>query len=392
MKRTRVLSVAAVFLFAVLLQPTALASSLIEAYARASDMARAFRVKGMTVHQPTWSPSFGASPTRPKPPSPTRQAINKEIKKRERGVSKLKRQREAWRVASEYLRAGRTWKRELEFHVEESQVAQVGALVTSVGLLIGVAGPVRNAIDAHRNNAVRLWNSADKSRARLKEINAVLSRGNLSASKSAELQRAAKLLRTIHADLTSAMKSEIELTKRFKSLVTTSDNLLKAARYIELGGELKEKHDLLLATKLIADFHVGVMKDAGLVKVQEVLLKKGMASVAQSTRLGDFAIDYGYHSLRFYLAWDGVHDILVQIEYETDVLGMMGRNIVDATNDIKSLNTEVRRLNEARGDKETGAKILKELWYKEQREAYLAGEWFSLQTGVRADGQPILRE
>jgi len=393
MKRV-IAPILAFFIFGILLTVSVFAdfSSLSSAYSRASGIASSFRLKGMTVNQSASSPSFGSRPSQPKPPSPTDLSITKEVKKRERRIRKLRSKREAWRVALENLSRGRNWQKELDYWVEESQAAQVGAVMSSVGLLIGVAGPMSDAIDVHRQNSVTLWNAAQNSRSRLEEINAVLRRAELAGSQSAKLRRAAESLRFICNDLTKAMKSEMELARTFRRLVEISDNLMNAVRAVELGRGLKEKHDLLLAIKLIGDFFVDIAKDAGLAKVQKKLLEKGMTSAAQSTRLADFTIDYGYHSLRFYLAWDGVHDILGYIENERVISASMGRNIVEMTDQIKSLNTDIGRLEESRGNKESAAKVLRELWQKEQREAYIAGEWFSSRSGVRAPGEPIFQE
>ena len=158
---------------------------------------------------------------------------------------------------------------------------------------------------------------------------------------------------------------------------------------IELVQGTREKHDLILASKLIEDFIVDRARDAGLRVVQENLQKRGMAGSAQISSLGKFLIDYGYNSMRFYLAWSNVHDILAQMDDRNALASALQRNIVETTQQMSALRSEVQRLKEAR-DHQTGSVILAELRQKEMREAYFAGEWFSQRTGFRASGEPII--
>jgi hypothetical protein len=319
-------------------------------------------------------------------------ALNKEITKREQRISKLTRSREAWTAALEKLQSGKNWQSELQYWVEDSQTAQLGALQTSLGLLVGVAGPVADAIEVHRYNAAVFWNSAQNGRARLEEINLLLTESKFSPQKTEALQRAAAALRAASNTMATGMKSEAELAEGFKHLDNLSDGLLKSSEWIERGGSLKDKHDLLLATKLIQDIAVDVLKDAGLVKIQKRLLAGGLQGAAQGSKLANFAVDYGYHSTRFYLAWSNVHDILGQIDDQNALSAMMGQKIVETTDQIKNLKSEMHQVENARGNKTEGETILAEMKQKEIRDAYLAGEWFSQRTGIRASGEPILRD
>jgi len=323
--------------------------------------------------------------------SPVETAIIKEISKTQGMIQRLVRRREAYRVALENIQHGRDWQGELGYWIEESEVAQIGALQSCVSLLVGVAGPISEALDVHRENSAVLWNAAQNVRSRLAEINEVLYEGRVPPTSSTELRAAAATLQDIYGKLTSGMKAEDALTERFRHLQEFSDKLMDAVKLIELGKGVQTKHDLLLAAKLIEDFAVDALKDAGLVKAQQKLVKAGQIAGAQTTRLGNFVIDYGYHSARFYLAWSSVQEILARIDDVNKVSTVLTRNIGDTTNQINALRSELRQLQESRQNEDAAERILNMRWQKEVREAYLAGEWFSQQGGLRARGEPIAR-
>lgn len=367
--------------------------SLSGAYGRAQDIIHSFKGSAggsrssSNLSDSTWNPSFGSLPSQPAPPSPLNAALDKEVKKHEERISKLTGSREAWRVASENLQSGKNWQSELQYWVEDSQTAQFGALTSSLGLLVGTAGPLEEAITVHQENAAVFWNSAQKARSKLEDVNALLAKSQ-SATNTVEARRAADALRLVYDDLTAAMKTEDALIDRYKRLETIADGVVNAAEWIERVKDLKEKHTLLLAAKQMADCAVDPLYDAALKK----LVAQGLTDAARVSRLGKFAIDYGYQSMRFYLAWSNVHDILGHMDDQTGLSAIMDWKIVETTNQINSLRSEKQRIQKARDNKPEGEAILAEMRQKELRDAYFAGEWFSEQTGIRAPGEPILQD
>jgi hypothetical protein len=368
-----------IFILSILTFSTTFADDgLSAAYQKAREMIRGYKSTTVSTPDPTLTSSFGPSPSSQEPPpSPIDIAVDKEIKVREERVRKLVRRREAWRVALENLQRGQNWQKDLEYYVEESQAAQIGAIQKSLGLLIGVAGPVREAIDVHKYNSAALWNSAQKSRSQLEEIQIMLYEGKLSPQKTKEFQRASDALRANYSDLTSAMKSEMKLTDKFRNLDKTGDGLLESLRWIEFVNELKGKHNLLLATKVIKDCLRDLLKDAGLAVVQNNLIQHGMEGAAQSAKLADFLIDYSYEGAKFYLAWSNIDEILSQMNNTNNLSNYMGGKIVVTTDQINSARGDLQRLQNARTTKQGRETILEELRQRELREARAAGEWFS---------------
>jgi len=135
-------------------------AKLSDAYRHAQGLIKPFRASGgppvsgaVNISDTAWSPSFGSRPSQPELPAPVAAAVERELKSREDRARKLSNHREVWRVALEKIERDQNWQKELEFWVEESQAAQIGALQTSLGLLVGAAGPVANGIDTRRRKA-----------------------------------------------------------------------------------------------------------------------------------------------------------------------------------------------------------------------------------------------
>lgn len=383
------------------------ADSLSDAYGRARDIVRSFRDQrrvsdppgtddpvaaptSPSVNDVTWSPSFGTSPTQVQQPTPQEVAIKREIEKRERMIGKLSRGREVWRVALERLNSGGNWQRELQYWVEDSQTAQLGAIYASVSLLVGTAGPVATAVDAHRHNAAVYWNAAQKARARLEDINLKLIERVRSGASSGASRGAADALKAAFENMASRMKSEASLAELLKNLDTVADAFLKCVPLIEGVKEARQKHDLLLALKSMQDVVIDLVKDVALDLTQGELVRRSLPGAAHVSRIANFVIDYGYHSTRFYVAWANVDDILGQIDNQNELATTIQRRITESTNQIQSLRQEKQQIETARGDREQERRVLVEVRQQELTEAYRMGEWFSQQAGIRAPGEPIL--
>ena len=302
---------------------------------------------------------------------------------------KLSARREAFRVALEKLQRGQNWQRELSYWVDESQTAQIGALTTSTGLLVGAAGPIREAVAVHGSNSAILWSKAGKTKACLDQINNALQRTKLTADKTMEYRKAAEALQIVYEDYVHDMRSEMFLAERFEHLDKTEDILLKAIHWIELGKDLLDKHNLLFVTKSLQDFAVDILKDAGVAKAETYLMSKNMTGAAQYTRLGSFAVDYAYHGTRFYLAWTNVDDILAHADNANAMASTLDSKITNITDQLATVRGELQELRNAGKDKQAQEQVLYELRQKELKDAYLAGEWFSQTTGIRASGYPI---
>lgn len=355
------------------------------AYRYAQDLIGKYRSSGDGGgwNEPSWSPSFGDSITRDPPKTTAQKAIEQQIAVREKRVAKIVRGREAWRVALEKIQKNENWKDELKYWVEESQVAQIGAIKSCLSLLIGAAGPLNDAIETHGFNSVQYAKRLEAHGKTAKSLKALLDRVS---NNSPEKQAIIRSLTREYDELVKLMKKEIGLKEFCKRLNTFATNLMNATNGVEVLNDLAVKRDLALVIKDLQDIVVDLMKEAGLVRLQKV----GMGEVAKVGKLGSFLIDYGYNSIRFYEAWNNVNDVLSRIDNTSVLSQRLGREITLSTDKIKGIKKEIEQLKSAQNmDEEKKGQVLYELRAREFQEAHFMGEWFSNQSGVRAPGEPI---
>ncbi|MHB8067355.1 MAG: hypothetical protein ACYDIC_05585 [Desulfobaccales bacterium] len=339
---------------------------------------------------PTWDepvePSYPFQPPEEPQISQIQQSLNKEIKIRENIKAKLAARREVFRVALEKLQRGQNWQAELGYWVEESQAAQLGALWETLGLLVGIGGPVEEAINTHRYNAAYFWERYLKNKGYLEKVNLALRKGRLSTK---EGKRAAQSLLVSSNDLTTSIHNEVELAEKYKKLSTIGDKIINTSKFIELVKETTEKHNLLLAAKVVENFILDGIIDLGLVIIEKNMIKAGMLEGVQYIQLANFLINYGYNSLRFYCAFVRVHSILGNIENVSKISSNMGNEIHEATNQIKVTNDELIKLKQVQGNDKDAKKILHELKHKQFYDAYIMGIDFVHRTESYAPGEPI---
>jgi hypothetical protein len=150
---------------------------------------------------------------------------------------------------------------------------------------------------------------------------------------------------------------------------------------------IHEKHKLLLAGKLIGDFVLDRLKDM----VPKRLWTLGRRSAGAASALAVFAIDYGYDSIRFFVAWANVDDFLARIEDRAWIMHTLERKITETTEQMRTVRSEINELRRARNTPRA-SEILRRTQADEMRQADLAGEWFANRTGFRAPGGPIKKK
>jgi hypothetical protein len=112
--------------------------------------------------------------------------------------------REAWRVAVEKLQKGEDWRGSLKECAIDSQHAATAALLSSLSLFLGTAGPLQDAISVHNDNSVEYWRRTLKARDHLEAAQAILHDAASSPTASAEARRAAAELSAVTAHLPRA--------------------------------------------------------------------------------------------------------------------------------------------------------------------------------------------
>lgn len=362
---------------------------LSEAYAKARSLAQSYRGNSQTWNEPSWKASSGASFTQELTKTPEQKALEQRAEVLQKRIAKLASSREHWRVALERLQQQQDWRKDLKYWAEESQAAQMGAILASVTLLVGASGPLEAAMESHAWDAAQLAKRLGPSHAKLQQARTLLEKVGRNPRLNPEARRALECLLRQHAELVAAMRGQIALRDLCRGLRTFADRSMDAATTLELADDMIVKQDLALALKLIQDTVIDILKEAGLVKLKKV----GYKGLAKGGRLASFLIDYCYQGARFFDAWWNVDRILAQEDDRRLLADRMGRTIVQLTNKVTELKGDLAKLEGAKGSGSVAQlQILQEQRAKDFKQAHLMGEWFANETGIRAPGEPILQE
>lgn len=332
----------------------------------------------------------------PPPPTDAKQDLNlyieRKIKDIQEKIGKQTRRKQVWMVALEKLREGdANWREELEYWANASQVFQLGAVITVGRLLGGALGPLRAAIEVHGYNATFHYKKIQELEPRLSQVKALLENASKHTKETQEVARAVEELTKQYNELVSLMRREIMLRELFDLLYRINDRTMNVGRIIGGLSEATAKQDLLLAQMALQNMIVDMLKEAGLDRLEEWLARQRTTGAGYTIKLANFIIDYSYYSFGFYKAWAHTHLVLSEIEDKNLLATQMGIRIKHMTDDIKELKDRLQRLNTAKGTDDYARKswLLNELRAVENYKAWLAGEWFSQQTGWRAPGRPI---
>lgn len=362
---------------------------LSDAYNKARSLAQSCRSNAPTWNEPTWRPASGASFTQELTKTPEQKALEARAEVLQKRIAKLTSSREHWRVALERLQQNQDWRQDLKYWAEESQAAQMGAILASVSLMVGASGPLESMMDTHAVNAAELARRLGPSHVKLQQARALLEKVGRNPSLDPRARQALAALLRQHAELVTAMRGQIALRDLCKGLRTFADRSLDAATTLELADDMIVKQDLSLALKLIQDTVIDILKEAGLVKLKRV----GFKGLAQGGRMASFVIDYCYQGARFYDAWWNVDRILSQEEDRRRLADRMGRTIVQITDKVGELKGDLGKLQCAKDSgAEAQVQILMEQRAKDFKQAHLMGEWFANESGIRAPGEPIYSE
>lgn len=332
------------------------------------------------LSDPSNHPYFDNTPTVLPPPSAIQQALTKEINKTKNRISKLRSRKEAFKVALEKLQNAENYNSELEDWAEESQSAQIDALLASIGLLGDEAGPIKEMIETKKFNSVYIFNTLQERNIKLEEINSILKVYNIGEVKD---------LNSARGLLVTAMLNEVNLKEFFKNLDKFSDYMEKGIKAVEEFHDIYKQHSLSAAIKLTESYAVDLAKDAGLIISEKKLIKNGMSEVAGIAGLANFAIDYGYNCMKFWISWTNIDDLLIKSKENNDCKLTLDIKIIETTDLINSLNKQLKHLQAAEGDDDAGSKVMKELHQQQLYDAYLAGDYYSQRTGIYAPGTPI---
>jgi hypothetical protein len=379
-------------LILLVLAPSLLAQSLgdirdlSDAYNKARSLAHSYRSTAPTWSEPSWNPASGPSFTQEPPGTPEQKALEQRTETIKKRIAKLTTNREHWRVALERVQQNQNWRKDLQYYAEESQAAQIGALVASLTLLVGASGPMETAMETHAASAGAIFKNLGASHEKLRRARALLEKASRNPRLDAKGRQTLELLLRQHAELVTGMREQIGLMKLCKNLRSFADRAMDTVTTLELADDMIVKQDLSLAQQLVTDAVIDILKEAGLVKLKRI----GFGRITKGARLLTFAIDYSYQGAKFFDAWWNVDRILSQEEDRQKIASQMGRTIVQMTDKVSELRGDLSRLEAA---KNASADQQKQLLYeqraKDHQQAHALGEWFANESGIRAPGEPI---
>jgi hypothetical protein len=348
------------------------------------------------LRDPTWRPPVTAQPIQQHVTPPECVMIANEIQLKKNRIQKMLLRREAYRVALEKLQRGQNWENEIKEIASESQSAQTNAIMASLAILASAAGPLDTAIELWRERANAKWEHALTIRERLDTI-----KGDLLQKGLPEVNAVTETIRQQYDIWINAMKTRDGIANQFLMLKHTIDSLDKTLKVVEILKDLRERHCLHLGIKALPDTLVDYLKEAEILKdpaleitkdhLMEKLAHLGSKTAARLLSLGDFVVSYTYESARFYTSFKELNEMMTSINNLNRMSNILGSKILEITDHLKILKGEINELEKVRAkdDGDTCKEALRKIASQQLQEQYLAGEWFSQQTGVRAPGKPI---
>jgi hypothetical protein len=271
-----------------------------------------------------------------------RKQVTLETKDREERIKDLRRFFEGLEGSLRRLDRGADWQEELDHWVKESQEAQVDAILSSVGLLLGDAGPFEEAIRAHTKGAKKALGALTKHRAEFEESRKLVKEGIRQAS-TEEIIEAYRSVRKMDNALGKVLSEELSATVR-----------LAAVR--ELGKDVQQLATLIKQQKAVMDPLARQDFQKALQAVSEICLNLCLDSVtkdlavaqrhtaARQLQLARWTVDYGYQSFRFGVAWKNVNAINRRIETELDARTKIKKRREEIYRQIEGLEKEVGKL------------------------------------------------
>lgn len=366
-------------------------SSLSAAYAQAQALVDNFSLTGMPQVSPQWAPPVQAGhPSQPAPSRPPSwvEPMNRAISQRVHRLDRMLAHREVLRAILLRIREHDHYEDDLIDLTRESQAAQVGALITCASLIVALPSHVEGDPRAAQILASHL----DAVRSRLSTGLARLSRTISKIPRtSGDAAAALAALQAVIEESSAALSKLHSFAGLMEWLQTTGDQVLQAIKLIEALDEARDKDNLLFAAKVFQDYLVDVLKDAAVSAGSDALLALGRQGAAHTLSLASFVVDYAYNTGRFYVAWNGVHQTLAQMEDSTRLAATISSQITETTDQIRSTRAELERMKAAQATGAGAQQLIQEISAKERQEAYRQGEWFSRNTGFAAPGGPIFQ-
>lgn len=272
--------------------------------------------------------------------------------------------------ALEQLESKRDWQGELDYWVQESQEAQTAAVMSCLDLLVGVAGPVAEALQTHHFNSGLLWSRYLEKKGRLESLKLALNSHKLS---SAEARQAAQELTVEISEISTAISKESALISVYSFLDRWSFRVEKAVGIIEAVNSSAEKHNLLLAAHRIGEFFASQIADMGMVRIEKGLIKEGLLPWERGLLLANFFVGYGYSSFRFYTAFNNVHTILADIDNSSATAARLRKLHSETVSQIRNIDKQLNRLKQVQDNDAQATELLQQLKADRRKSAFNAG-------------------
>lgn len=315
-------------------------------------------------------------------------SISDLLQDRSNEISYLKKRISIWQKALSDLQKNQNYQESLSELAKESEEAQIDAISSATSYLMG---PLSDIIKQAARDGTLAWSEYLRVKPALERAQEQLVKNRRVWSKYQVLKPQVEQL-----------QAELALAK---SVLQNSDNVREVGGVVETFGKRTkaivasiklvqsplEKQDLLAAMAELQKTSYALLKNAGLDRVIAEAGTRGMETVVKRANVIKFVAEYSAAAAKFGVAWVRINQINEAIDDRNRLALTMALHIHQDEDRRQAIATEVKELNSAlAGDRLVKEEALRIFHARELQASYREGDWFSVTTGVRAPGSPIL--
>jgi hypothetical protein len=194
----------------------------------------------------------------------------------------------------------------------------------------------------------------------------------------------------------AAARATVEGAATFEKVGTAVKNIAGGTlRVIEAATAAKtiaEKQTLTAQIAAAQRAAVGLLLNAGLSRLISEAKENELEKTVAWARFSRFGVEYVAAGWKFGNAWLEINRTTAAIADQNKLQQALSKNIEDEEAGIKSLRDDQGLLKAALTlSGEAREQAVADLKASESKAAFLDGDWFSVTTGVRAAGEPIMQ-
>ncbi len=315
--------------------------------------------------------------------------IEERLRARRRDIAYHQRMVGVWQNALRRLQQGVNPQETLGDWVKESEDAQKEALFAAVEFLLG---PLADVVkEAHREGP-RAWAEYQRVRPALRRARESLAKYRRVWSKYQRLRLEVERLDQELEGAEAALRHAVNVEEAAAPVHRFGERSLAILAVLNVVRTPLERQELLAAMADLQHASWELLKSAGARRLIEEASARGMRAVERGATIAKFAAEYGVAMTRFGIAWAQVNHTLEAIDDRERLAFQLARRIHENEDRRQALVTEAQRLEAARqGARAVKEESLRVIRAQEAHASYIAGDWFSATTGIRAPGTPLSR-